>query len=66
LQAALWREAISLVRDDAVTLEDVDKADWADPSLSWAALGPTTLFHLDADTIKILVDVSMAMPPKRI
>jgi hypothetical protein len=55
-----------LVRDDAVTLEDVDKADWADPSLSWAAVGPTTLFHLDADTIKILVDESMAMPPKRI
>ena len=48
LQAALWREAISLVRDGVATLEDVDKAVWAGPGLRWAALGPTTLFHLGA------------------
>ena len=49
LQAALWREAISLVRDGVATLEDVDMAVWAGPGLRWAAMGPTTLFHLGAD-----------------
>jgi len=48
LQAALWREAISLVSDGVATLEDVDKAVWAGPGLRWAAMGPTTLFHLGA------------------
>ena len=48
LQAALWREAISLVRDGVASLEDVDKAVWAGPGLRWAAMGPTTLFHLGA------------------
>ena len=48
LQAALWREAISLVRDGVATLEDVDMAVWAGPGLRWAAMGPTTLFHLGA------------------
>ena len=48
LQAALWREAISLVRDGVATLEDVDKAVWTGPGLRWAAMGPTTLFHLGA------------------
>ena len=65
LQAALWHEAISLVRDSAVTLEDVDKAVWTRPGLSWAAVGPTSILHLDADTSKIFVIVSIAMPPKR-
>ena len=48
LQAALWREAINLVRDGVASLEDVDKAVWAGPGLRWAAMGPTTLFHLGA------------------
>jgi hypothetical protein len=48
LQAALWREAISLVRDGVATIEDVDMAVWAGPGLRWAAMGPTTLFHLGA------------------
>ena len=48
LQAALWREAISLVNDGVASVEDVDKAVWAGPGLRWAAMGPTTLFHLGA------------------
>jgi 3-hydroxybutyryl-CoA dehydrogenase len=48
LQAALWREAISLVQDGVASVEDVDKAIWAGPGLRWAAMGPHMLFHLGA------------------
>ena len=48
LQAALWREAIHLVLEGVASVEDVDKAVWAGPGLRWAAMGPTTLFHLGA------------------
>ena len=48
LQAALWREAIHLVMEGVATIEDVDTAVWAGPGLRWAAMGPTTLFHLGA------------------
>ncbi|SDN70400.1 3-hydroxyacyl-CoA dehydrogenase NAD-binding domain-containing protein [Pseudomonas jinjuensis] len=46
LQAALWREAIHLVKIGAASVEDVDTAVWAGPGLRWAAMGPTMLFHL--------------------
>lgn len=48
LQAALWREAISLVDSGVASVEDVDKAVWAGPGLRWAAMGPHALFHLGA------------------
>lgn len=48
LQAALWREAISLVENGVASVEDVDKAVWAGPGLRWAAMGPHQLFHLGA------------------
>ncbi len=48
LQAALWREAISLVQNGVASIEDVDKAVWAGPGLRWAAMGPHMLFHLAA------------------
>ena len=48
LQAALWREAISLVENGVTSVEDVDKAVWAGPGLRWAAMGPHMLFHLGA------------------
>lgn len=48
LQAALWREAIHLVKTGVATVEDVDTAVWAGPGLRWAAMGPTMLFHLGA------------------
>ncbi|MEM7195115.1 MAG: 3-hydroxyacyl-CoA dehydrogenase NAD-binding domain-containing protein [Pseudomonadota bacterium] len=50
LQAALWKEAIHLVRDGVASVEDVDKAVWAGPGLRWAAMGPHMLFHLGAGT----------------
>ncbi|GAA6207475.1 3-hydroxyacyl-CoA dehydrogenase NAD-binding domain-containing protein [Cognatishimia sp. WU-CL00825] len=48
LQAAVWREAISLVVSGVASVEDVDKAMWAGPGLRWAAMGPTMLFNLGA------------------
>ncbi len=48
LQAAIWREAIHLMREGVASVEDVDKAVSAGPGLRWAAMGPTTLFHLAA------------------
>jgi carnitine 3-dehydrogenase len=48
LQAALWREAIHLVKTGVASVEDVDKAVWAGPGLRWAAMGPTMLFNLAA------------------
>ncbi|MGI9316380.1 MAG: 3-hydroxyacyl-CoA dehydrogenase NAD-binding domain-containing protein [bacterium] len=48
LQAALWREAIHLVKTGVASVEDVDKAVWAGPGLRWAAMGPHMLFHLGA------------------
>ena len=48
LQAAIWREAISLVAEGVASVEDVDKAVWAGPGLRWATMGPTGLFHLGA------------------
>lgn len=48
LQAALWREAIHLVNEGVASVEDVDTAVAAGPGLRWAAMGPTTLFHLGA------------------
>jgi carnitine 3-dehydrogenase len=48
LQAALWREAIHLVKTGVASVEDVDKAVWAGPGLRWAAMGPNMLFNLAA------------------
>ena len=48
LQAAVWREAIHLVKSGVASVEDVDKAMFAGPGLRWAAMGPTALFSLGA------------------
>lgn len=48
LQAAVWREALHLVKEGVASVEDVDKAMWAGPGLRWAAMGPNMLFHLGA------------------
>lgn len=48
LQAALWREALHLVKSGVASVEDVDTAVWAGPGLRWAAMGPSMLFHLGA------------------
>ena len=46
LQAALWREALHLVKEGVATVEDVDTAVWAGPGLRWGAMGPHMLFNL--------------------
>ncbi|TWE10054.1 3-hydroxyacyl-CoA dehydrogenase NAD-binding domain-containing protein [Rudaeicoccus suwonensis] len=46
LQAALWREAYSLVDSGALSLADIDTAISAGPGLRWALLGPFVTQHL--------------------
>lgn len=46
LQAALWREAISLVAEDVASVADVDTAVWAGPGLRWGVMGPHLLLNL--------------------
>lgn len=46
LSAALWREAIELVRSGVATVEDVDRAVRHGPGLRWAAMGPHLLYDL--------------------
>jgi 3-hydroxyacyl-CoA dehydrogenase len=46
LQAALWREAYSLVARGVATVADVDTAITEGPGLRWAALGPVAGQHL--------------------
>lgn len=46
LQAALWREAISLVIEGVASVEDVDRAVSSGPGLRWALMGPHMLFSL--------------------
>ncbi|MGE0517365.1 MAG: 3-hydroxyacyl-CoA dehydrogenase family protein, partial [Hyphomicrobiaceae bacterium] len=46
LQAALWREAIHLVREGVVSASDVDLAITAGPGLRWAVMGPHMLLNL--------------------
>lgn len=48
LQAAVWREAVSMAVEGVASVEDIDKAMAAGPGLRWAAMGPTMLFHLGA------------------
>jgi carnitine 3-dehydrogenase len=46
LQAALWREAYSLVERGVATVADIDTAITEGPGLRWAAIGPITGQHL--------------------
>ncbi|MGQ9639902.1 MAG: 3-hydroxyacyl-CoA dehydrogenase family protein [Candidatus Bathyarchaeia archaeon] len=46
IQAALWREALSLVENGVATVEDVDRAVWAGPGARWAVMGPFLTLHL--------------------
>jgi len=46
LQAALWREAYSLVETGVATVADVDAAIAHGPGLRWALLGPLVNQHL--------------------
>jgi carnitine 3-dehydrogenase len=46
MSAALWREAIELVRSGVASVEDVDKAVRYGPGLRWAVMGPHLIYHL--------------------
>ncbi|MCL5942519.1 MAG: 3-hydroxyacyl-CoA dehydrogenase NAD-binding domain-containing protein [Actinobacteria bacterium] len=46
LSAALWREAIELVRTGVASVADVDRAVVTGPGLRWAVMGPHLLYHL--------------------
>ncbi|GGF94364.1 3-hydroxyacyl-CoA dehydrogenase [Rhodococcoides trifolii] len=46
LQAALWREAYSLVDRGVATVADIDTAISHGPGLRWAVVGPLTTQHL--------------------
>lgn len=46
LQAALWREAISLVAEDVVSVKDANTAITAGPGMRWAVMGPHMLLNL--------------------
>ena len=46
LQAALWREAYSLVERGVATVADIDTAIANGPGLRWALLGPFANQHL--------------------
>ena len=46
LQAAIWREAIHLVAEGVVSVEDVDSAVHLGPGLRWSFMGPHLTFHL--------------------
>ena len=46
MSAALWREAIELVRSGVASVVDVDRAISSGPGLRWAAMGPHLVYHL--------------------
>jgi 3-hydroxyacyl-CoA dehydrogenase len=48
ISAAVWREAIDLVRNGVVDADDLDRAVSLGPALGWAAAGPLLSYHLAA------------------
>ena len=46
LSAALWREAIELVRRGVATVDEVDRAVREGPGLRWSIMGPHLLYDL--------------------
>ncbi len=46
LSAALWREAVELVRRGVASVADIDRAVSDGPGLRWAVMGPHLLYHL--------------------
>lgn len=48
MAAAVWREAIQLVLDGVIDVDDLDRAVSLGPGISWAAAGPHLNYHLAA------------------
>jgi len=63
LQAALWREAYSLVDRGVVTVADVDAAITSGPGLRWAAVGPFAGQHLSGGDGGIAHTLAHLGPP---
>ena len=63
LQAALWREAYSLVARGAATVADVDAAITNGPGLRWAVVGPFAGQHLSGGPGGIAHNLEHLGPP---
>ena len=48
IAAAVWREAIHLVLEGVINVDDLDRAVSLGPALGWAAAGPHLTYHLAA------------------
>jgi len=48
MAAAVWREAVQLVLDGVIDVDDLDRAISVGPGLAWAAGGPHLSYHLAA------------------
>lgn len=48
MAAAVWREAVQLVIDGVIDVDDLDRAVSVGPGLAWAAAGPHLSHHLAA------------------
>jgi 3-hydroxyacyl-CoA dehydrogenase len=63
LQAALWREAYSLVDQGVVSVAEVDAAIVNGPGLRWAVIGPFAGQHLSGGTTGISRTLEHLGPP---
>ncbi len=63
LQAALWREAYSLVDRGIASVADVDTAIAYGPGLRWAVLGPFALQHLSGGDGGLAHNIEHLGPP---
>ncbi len=48
ISAAVWREAIDLVLNGVIDVDDLDRAISLGPALGWAAAGPHLTYHLNS------------------
>ena len=48
MAAAIWREAVQLVLDGVIDVDELDRAVSVGPGLAWAAAGPHLSYHLAA------------------
>jgi len=63
LQAALWREAYSLVDRGIASVSDIDTAISQGPGLRWAVLGPFVLQHLSGGPGGLAHNIEHLGPP---
>ncbi len=66
LQAALWREAYSLVERGVATVADIDAAISNGPGLRWALLGPLVNQHLSGGTGGLAHTLEHLGPPAQV